>query len=168
MPDVSPDDTAMSPEQHRVRRAHRLIFLNLFQGQPLEQCWAEVCPDSDDSPERARELAKEEIEWSRRNCPIPMKALLVLRRMDRGSLIEGLLRQLRAVLPTNVTVKEEGKVTSRYYEDPAPPEDAAPDGRARNDAATQLLTIEVATPEDDPTTLPDPKRSPAGGSRFPP
>lgn len=157
----------MSPEQRRVRRAHKLIFLSSFQELPLEQCWAEVCPEFDGSPETARELAKAEIEWSRRHHPIPMKALLHLRHMDTGSLIKGLLTQLDAVLPTNVTVKDKGKVVRRYYEDPVPPEAAVPDGRARNDAATQWLTIhEVATPEDASTTLPRPRRSPARGSRL--
>ena len=105
----------------RAARPYRLHFLSLFQGQPLERCWAEVCPDSDDTPSGRASSARQRSSGAGATTPVPMKALLVLRRMDTGSLIEGLLRQLRAVLPTNVTVKEKGKVTSRYYEDPRHP-----------------------------------------------
>ena len=147
---MSPDDTAMSSVQRRRRRAHELIFHNEFRGLPLEECWAKVCPDSDVSPRKARELAKAEIEWSRRNYPIPMKVQLALRRMDVNTLLEGLMSQAAAVLPTTVTVRESGKVIKRYCEKPVSAEAATPDSRARLDALDQLLTLREAAYSDDP------------------
>lgn len=102
-----------SPEHRRWFRAIELLIRQQIEGKPLEQCWAEVHPDSTLDPEAARMRAVEELDWRRRNYPLTMTELLPLYDLGTLELIDDLKKQLSATrkLPTKV-IREGGRVVS--------------------------------------------------------
>ena len=101
------------PEQLRAHRIKTLIFLS-SRGMPPERCWAVAYPDEAGvSREKARELVDAEIEWGRRNDPIPMKALMVLRGRDTYFLMADLKTQKEAA-GASVLIGKKGKLVRRY------------------------------------------------------
>ena len=128
----------LSPEEQRVHNAERLI-LHSSHGLPPEQCWKAVYRDSDASAEKARELVDAEIEWCRRNHPIPMKRLLFLRGMDADFLVRTVIEQANATVDSNIRVLKGGRIVRRYHE----PTDF-PDNRTRFKALRQIVAMSKA------------------------
>ena len=130
----------LSPEQQRVHNAERLIRYSSSHGLPPEQCWALVYPDEAGvSREKARELVDAEIEWCRRNHPIPMKRLLFLRGMDADFLVRTVIEQATATLDSNIHVMEDDKIVRRYHQPTA-----FPDYRTRLKAMRQIMAMSHA------------------------
>ena len=138
------DSAPYTPEEHRrFGAAIQMLFRHLREGKPLEQCWAEVHPDSKLDPEAARKRAAEELDWRRRNHPLRISEALLLYGLDTDDLLDDLGKQLEATKKVPVKViREGGRVTFRETIE-------VPDYRARNLALDQL--IEIRRPELDPS-----------------
>ena len=83
-----------------------MLIRHRFEGKPLEQCWAEVHPDSELDPETARLRAAEELGWRRRNHPLRISELLIIYDLGTDALIDDLENQLDATKNNRVTVKK--------------------------------------------------------------
>lgn len=140
-----PDPATASPEERRRAAAIRLRFRHQFEGKPLEQCWAEVHPDSELDPETAQHRAAEELEWQRRNHPLRISEELLLHNLDTDALIGDLEKQLSATnkIPFRV-IRKGGRVT---VTDTIEVEDS----RARSRALDQLIEIAALSRPEDPS-----------------
>ena len=141
-----PDPANVSPEERRRAAAIRLRFRHQFEGKPLEQCWAEVHPDSKIDRETARLRAEEEIGWLRRNRPLRISEELLLYNLDTDALIGDLEKQLSATkkIPFRVIRKGRRVTVTGTIE--------VKDNRARNLALDQLIEIAELSRPEDPST----------------
>jgi hypothetical protein len=127
-----------------------LLFRHQFEGKPLDQCWAEVFPDSELDQETARQRATEELEWRRRNYPLTITELLAIYKLGTSELIDDLGKQLGATnkIPSKVIRKNGRRTVLATLE--------VSNNRARDLAFRQLIEMRLHNqPKDAPADADD-------------